>query len=461
MNKSIFVLDVIITTLIIYGCVTNEYTSKVRDNGKEAYENFKKNQLNSYPMIGFIEENNVIFSVQNNAKLYDLKQGDKIIAINGKSVLNGDEVLSEIRKVNIGDKVTLRIIRNNKELEIKAATIDSKLGLDMLADVFLSMSLENWNDCIEKINKLIAIEGPSGNSLRIRTDCYYCQRIWNKSYYVSQEEAYSGYELSRQLISESQYKQGGVEAIRGEILYGIDFLQKNNYVTYAQDLKNMLDKYTQNKDPEPATSSTGQTISTGTGFTISNQGFIATANHVVENAKEINVHFGSTAMEATIFHSDPMNDIAILKVEKLTPKYLSIAPMRSAKTGDRVFTVGYPLSSILGQEIKYTEGVISSLSGLKGAASFFQITVPVQPGNSGGALVNEKGQVVGIISSSAAIMPFLKESGTLPQNINWAVKSDYIRPLLDLPEEPQKPLTREEAIEKAKQATVMIVAISQ
>jgi S1-C subfamily serine protease len=215
------------------------------------------------------------------------------------------------------------------------------------------------------------------------------------------------------------------------------------------------------KDPEPATNSTGQTIITGTGFTISNQGFIATANHVVNSAKVIKVHFGSTDMEAKIYQSDPMNDIAILKVEKSTPKYLSIAPMRSAKTGDRVFTVGYPLSSILGQEIKYTEGVISSLSGLQGAASFFQITVPVQPGNSGGALLNEKGQVVGIISSSVAIMPFLKEVGTLPQNINWAVKSDYIRPLLDLPEESQKSLTREAVIEKAKQATVMIEAVSK
>jgi S1-C subfamily serine protease len=215
------------------------------------------------------------------------------------------------------------------------------------------------------------------------------------------------------------------------------------------------------KDSEPAASSTGQTIITGTGFTISNQGFIATANHVVDNAKEIKVHFESTAMKAEIYHSDPMNDIAILKVEKSTPKYLSIAPMRSTKTGDRVFTVGYPLSSILGQEIKYTEGVISSLSGLQGAASFFQITVPVQPGNSGGALVNEKGQVVGMISSSVAIMPFLKESGTLPQNINWAIKSDYIRPLLDLPEEPQKSLTREVVIEKAKQATVLIEAVSK
>jgi S1-C subfamily serine protease len=215
------------------------------------------------------------------------------------------------------------------------------------------------------------------------------------------------------------------------------------------------------RDSGPAAGSTGQTISTGTGFTISNQGFIATANHVVDNAKVIKVHFGSTAMEAKIYQSDPMNDIAILKVEKPTPIYLPIAPMRSAKTGDRVFTVGYPLSSILGQEIKYTEGVISSLSGLQDAASFFQITVPVQPGNSGGALVNEKGQVVGIISSSAAIMPFLKESGTLPQNVNWAVKSDYIRPLLDLPEDQQKSLSREATIEKAKQATVMIEAVSQ
>ncbi len=195
----------------------------------------------------------------------------------------------------------------------------------------------------------------------------------------------------------------------------------------------------------------------GTGFSVSPNGFIVTANHVIANAVSIKALQGSTILKALLVKSDPLNDVAILKIDKTTPAFLPIALIRSAKTGERVFTIGYPMSNLLGQEQKYTEGVISSLSGIQGAASFMQITVPVQPGNSGGPLVNEKGQVVGVISSTAAVLPFIKASGTIPQNINWAVKADYIRPLLNLTETPQKSqVMREEAIEKTKCATYMI-----
>ena len=118
--------------------------------------------------------------------------------------------------------------------------------------------------------------------------------------------------------------------------------------------------------------------------------------------------------------------------------------------------MGFPVSSVLGQEAKYTEGVVSSLSGIKGASSFLQITVPIQPGNSGGPLVNERGEVVGIITSTAAILPFIKESGTLPQNINWAVKADYLRPLIELPKAEQKEFSREQLIEHVKKSTFFI-----
>jgi S1-C subfamily serine protease len=124
--------------------------------------------------------------------------------------------------------------------------------------------------------------------------------------------------------------------------------------------------------------------------------------------------------------------------------------------GDKVFTIGFPVSLVLGKEAKYTEGVVSSISGIKDTSSLLQITVPVQPGNSGGPLVNEKGEVVGIITSSAAILPFVKESGTLPQNINWAVKADYLRPLIELPETERRELSREQLIDCVKKATFFI-----
>ena len=102
----------------------------------------------------------------------------------------------------------------------------------------------------------------------------------------------------------------------------------------------------------------------------------------------------------------------------------------AVEIGDDVFTLGFPISDLLGKEVKYTDGSISSLSGLKGDATFFQISVPIQPGNSGGPLVNEKGNVVGIVTATAAVEAFYQATGSMPQNVNWAVKGAYASLLL-------------------------------
>jgi S1-C subfamily serine protease len=135
---------------------------------------------------------------------------------------------------------------------------------------------------------------------------------------------------------------------------------------------------------------------------------------------------------------------------------LSFGRTGSFKLGDPVFTIGYPASDILGPEPKFTDGSISSLSGLGGEASLLQITVPIQPGNSGGPLVNEQGYAIGVVTSSAAVRPFLQATGTLPQNINWAVKADYAVPLFEVPSSQPPAKDRAEAIGRTKQATCTI-----
>ncbi len=196
---------------------------------------------------------------------------------------------------------------------------------------------------------------------------------------------------------------------------------------------------------------------TGTGFAISPNGHIVTACHILMDANMVKVYLSKESyVSAKILNRDPFNDLAVLKVEDATPNFLTVAPMRSVKTGDRVFTIGLPVSSLLGQEAKYTEGVVSSLSGIQGTSPFLQITVPVQPGNSGGPLVNEQGEVVGIVTSTAALLLFIKESGSLPQNVNWAVKADYLRSLIELPKTEKTQLNREQAITLAKNSTFII-----
>lgn len=198
-------------------------------------------------------------------------------------------------------------------------------------------------------------------------------------------------------------------------------------------------------------------ISSGTGFVVDPNGFLLTAFHVIQDAKTISVTCpGQVALPATLRTIARNNDLALLQIAASGLPYLSFGRTGSLRLGDPVFTIGYPASDILGPEPKFTDGSISSLSGLGGEASLLQITVPVQPGNSGGPLVNEQGYAIGVVTSSAAVRPFLQATGALPQNINWAVKADYAVPLFEVPSSQAPAKDRAEAIGRTKQATCTI-----
>ena len=180
--------------------------------------------------------------------------------------------------------------------------------------------------------------------------------------------------------------------------------------------------------PKDAERSYGsEPVSSASGFFVSSDGYVITNNHVIEGARQIFVStYEGDRLKATIVSQSKSTDLALLKIPYSTDAYLMLATANSAEIGDKVFTVGYPSTNILGRDAKYSEDVINSLSGVEGDATFLQISVPVQPGNSGGALVNREGQVIGVVTASAAIATFIQATGTLPQNVNWAVKADYV-----------------------------------
>jgi S1-C subfamily serine protease len=171
--------------------------------------------------------------------------------------------------------------------------------------------------------------------------------------------------------------------------------------------------------------------STGTGFFVTHDGIMVTNYHVIEDAQTVYVvdTKNNEKIEAKVLTKDPANDVAILKINRKTSK-IPISSYSNLTKGEEVLTLGYPLVAIQGQEQKATFGRINALSGIKGDIRFVQIDVPIQPGNSGGPLINNKGEVIGVVTATLNQIVTLRETGSLPQNVNFAVKIDYILPTL-------------------------------
>jgi len=198
-------------------------------------------------------------------------------------------------------------------------------------------------------------------------------------------------------------------------------------------------------------------VEVGTGFLVRPDGVLVTAWHLLEAGGAVTVtcpnHGPQLARAQEISRS---HDLAILHVSLADLPYLSLVEANSVRVGDPVFTIGFPVADLLGLDPKFTDGAISALSGIHGNSTLMQITVPIQPGNSGGPVLTADGEVVGMVVSSAAVRSFLSVTGTLPQNLNWAVKADYAKPLFDLPPAQPPASTRRAAIDRALQATCLI-----
>ena len=172
----------------------------------------------------------------------------------------------------------------------------------------------------------------------------------------------------------------------------------------------------------------------GTGFYVNNEGFIATNYHVIQDASEIWILCKQNGLnkkfKATVFQTDKVNDLAIIKISDSTFVPLPILPYQLssdiAAVGDEVFTLGYPIADVMGENVKFTDGKISSLTGIYGAVTTYQVTTPIQNGNSGGPLFDNSGNVIGIINSHLDKVKYASE------NVNYAVKSALIKNIVDL-----------------------------
>lgn len=189
----------------------------------------------------------------------------------------------------------------------------------------------------------------------------------------------------------------------------------------------------------------------GTGFFVNSKGLVVTADHVVGGASDLVViDADGKEWKAKVLQRSPSVDVAVLQIDGAPPGWISFDDSSRLALGQQVFTVGFPLSSRLGVSPKYTEGTVSSTSGPSDYADAFQISVPIQPGNSGGPIADFRGRVLGIVRAGLR--------GSLAENVGWGVKGNLAAALLPAAsiEEQAAATDREDAILRVTRAVCRI-----
>jgi S1-C subfamily serine protease len=163
----------------------------------------------------------------------------------------------------------------------------------------------------------------------------------------------------------------------------------------------------------------------GTGFFVTGDGVLVTCAHVAQKASGLRARVAGAWLPARIMCIDTDNDVAVLKVDAKTVP-LPLSRRFAGRKGEEVFILGYPMPDMQGEEQKATFGRVNALSGARGNTRYAQVDAPVQPGNSGSPLCNDKGEVIGMISRSLDENLARKNFGAIPQNVNYALKAEYV-----------------------------------
>ena len=207
-------------------------------------------------------------------------------------------------------------------------------------------------------------------------------------------------------------------------------------------------------------------VSTGTAWPVAS-GYAVTSNHIVADVESVELYdIAGRKRRAEILLRDESNDLALLHVHDARDFPPALPLSRSpGRLGSGVFTVGFPRIDVMGRTPKLTDGIISSVNGYRDDPASYQISVPIQPGNSGGPLLNMDGEVVGVVASMLGIVTENSGSRTLP-NVAYAIKVSELQKLLAaLPGTAlspgnlqETPATLADLAERIQQSVMIVVA---
>lgn len=186
--------------------------------------------------------------------------------------------------------------------------------------------------------------------------------------------------------------------------------------------------------------------SSGSGVLLNNEGIIVTNNHVASGAKKIRVSFQNDSIEynAIILSQNEQTDVAILKIddERFTSELKPVNWNTSFNLGQKVFTLGYPISDKMSSNVKVVDGIVSGENGLNGDINYFQTTLPVWYGNSGGPCFNSKGEILGLATQ------ILWDRGEKVDNVAYITKTENILKLAGNLIQEGNPVTEDKSLEE-------------
>jgi hypothetical protein len=215
----------------------------------------------------------------------------------------------------------------------------------------------------------------------------------------------------------------------------------------------------------PVHRASGQEVKSGSGFVFHPDGYILTNNHVVaESTGEIGVIINGNRVAAKLVATDPKTDLALLKIPGSNFPTLPIGESRKMSVMDPVLAMGFPMFSTIGYDVSAYDGRINAIRQ-SDHAPLLQIDANINPGNSGGPLLNDRGEVIGIVVAKINAMQLAKTMGAIPERINFAIPIDQARAMILMayprgfsPSNRTAPLRTQEIFAQSKDATVLILA---
>ena len=237
------------------------------------------------------------------------------------------------------------------------------------------------------------------------------------------------------------------------------------------------------KRTPPKKSPPPKSATSGSGFFISKKGHVITNQHIVNKCKEVTV--GDNAQKqvtADVLETDRSNDLALLRISStkmasadtkslISKLGITVVPLAShgllrsedVELGESVLVAGYPYGDIFSNTIKVTKGIVSANRGFGDDTGQFQMDAAVQPGNSGGPIYDENGNIVGVVIAQLNKLKVAKAIGSLPENVNFGIKASTVRQFLTASGLPtkwskrSKRMSTKQLAKIAKNQTVMVV----